>query len=59
MNDHVVNGEELRAFMQNEYDFSVGIHDVIHVEDDKRRQDTKDYFFKMSKKFKVVLDLHD
>jgi len=61
MNDNVVDGEVLKDFMQNEYDFRVGVFNMMNVDvkDNEMRQVTKDYFIKMSKQFKVVIDLHD
>ncbi len=60
MNDHVVEGEVLKKFMQNEYDFRIGIYNIMDVKNaDEMRQETKDYFIKISEQFKVVIDLHD
>lgn len=62
MNDHVVDGEDLREFMQIEYTFHVGVLYNLMYDEDKEREmvaNIKEYYGKLAKKFKVVIDLHD
>lgn len=61
MNDHVVDGEELREFIQKEYNFQMDLACLMETEERKLSviAVTKAYYGGIAKKFKVVIDLHD
>lgn len=60
MNKHIVDSEELRKFMQNQYDIMV---DLIKCYDSTRKElgivKTKLYFEEQTKLFKITIDLHN
>ncbi len=60
MNKHVVDGEELRKFMQNQYDITIELmkcygstREVLGI------VKTKQYFEEQAKLFKITIDLHN
>ena len=62
MNDHVVDGEDLKFFIQKSYNFHIGVLSNLMYDEDREREliaDVKEYYGEMAKKFKVVIDLHD
>lgn len=60
MNKHVVDGEELRKFIQNQYDIMV---DLMKCYNSTKKEygivKTKQYFEEQAKLFKITIDLHN
>ena len=64
MNDHVVDGTELKDYLQSQYDIHAKVinDDSMWLYGPFRKSqfnELKGKYINLAKKFKVVLDLHD